>query len=193
MATVMLAATEFFGIPVPMLCGLIAWIVYCAYQKAIADETAKKMGTDAGGELTPHRIGAALAARIGQVVRERRSIVQAAVGGEQRMVEANLVVLFNWTTTRRLSAIIPAKLCRPILDAMHEPMFIVLTGMGLSKAEAESFVHRRYEEYQSTIDTLEGDAAAHRISACFVGFCNNSGYYSLSQNPFEQEQRASEV
>ena len=112
-----------------------------------------------------------------------REEIGKTIGGEHALTDANLLVLYYWAATWRVSDWIPSQDAQPILDSMHQGMFHLLTEAGLDETEAESFVHRRYNEYHDAMKTREGGDALHHIGACFVGFCNHTGngpvYYSL--------------
>lgn len=112
-----------------------------------------------------------------------RAEIGKTVSGERALTDANLLVLYHWAATWRVSDLIPAEFAHPILDSMHQGMFCFLTEAGLDETKAESFVHRRYTEYHDAMKTREGGDALHHIGACFVGFCHHTGdgpvYYSL--------------
>lgn len=95
-----------------------------------------------------------------------------SVGEARGWTKTNLFVLYFWIASWRVSELMPAELAQPVLDSMHEGLFLVLEQSDVEDDEAESFVQQRYAEYHDAVKTREGGAVLHRIGSCFVGFCN---------------------
>ena len=106
-----------------------------------------------------------------------------AVGSDRSLVAVNLVVLFHWVATWTVSRLVPSEFVKPILDSMHQGMFVFLNDSGLDQNTSQCFVHERYAEYRDALSTRKGGEVLHHWAACFVGFCNPKDdgqvFYSL--------------
>jgi hypothetical protein len=131
------------------------------------------------------QVGLDLSAFIRFMISKTGSAIREVVGGDPAVVDANYLVLLNWATTWRVRVMIPSHFRKPILDAMHKPMFAALAALGVDSADLDTYVQVRYRVFYDARESRETyEEVIYHIAACFVGLCNLKPgqifiYYSL--------------
>lgn len=102
------------------------------------------------------------------------------VGGQKAWFKIEFLALLYWVTTYRLLAFGKDRAVKALLDAVNAELFAILVGLGTAESDAEAYVHERYSNYYAAVKSRDdpGQGLSH-VAACFVGFCNESGGYSL--------------